>query len=476
MSSQRSADIFRALPVELMIEILQYIDDFYSLVSLTKASPHAESVCATYALPILNRLTKWYSLFHCPYSYRDQGIPMPIRGIFRCLALMLSEPPSDIESVRRHFEYTQDCPWSVVPIPLCPKRAATVAFELIRIAGRIQRLACMCLLTMVGNLHCAVSSSKLLGPQRATHFIPFGWVEEYRVYQALWNLQLYSTYIHYTQSKWGWSDEEVQALSIEIPWQFASKGALDEEIPSVTTVLNQLGLISKQISHLPLFDFDDMEEILDHSGYPSSCAWSPPPVPELKCFPGGRDLWGQSSQIALVELSRCTELWRFMTDRTPNTTRPLEPAVTFRMDGPERPFFQGMGLFIWDEWRMCAVGLFYPETLKRESGLPRGPDGKPIDLKPFLDNFDSWNQKVIYERWWSLLGEYPDLLDFVPRDPFKPPFPPFPCKHWMFNRERRLAASPSESQGLIPPWVSRIASSPGRVLSTPFVCYNVHVT
>ncbi|KAJ5414664.1 hypothetical protein N7509_001291 [Penicillium cosmopolitanum] len=459
MSSQRPADIFRTLPVELMIEILQYIDDFYSVVSLTKASPHAESVCATYALPILNRLTKWHSLFHCPYSYRSQCVPMPIRGIFRCLALMLSEPPSNIESVKRHFQYTQDCPWSVVPIPLCPKRAAKVAFELIRIAGRIQRLACMCLLTMVGSLHCAVSSSKLLGPDRATQFIPFSWVEEYRVYQALWNLQLYSTYLHYTQEKWGWSTQEAQALSIEIPWQFKSKGQLDEEIPSVTTVLIQLGLIPKRIAHLPLFDFDDMEETLDHGGYPSSCAWSPPPVSELEYFLGGYDFWGQSVEQALIRVSKSAIRWEFMTDRSPMPNRLLHPAVTFRMDGPERPLFQGMGLFIWDEWRMCAVGLICPRPSQRESGLPRGPDGKPIDLTPFLEDFYSWNEKVIYERWWSLLGQYPDLLDFVPRDSSKDHS--FPCKNWMSNREQRLAASPSESRGLIPLFITRLAESSG---------------
>lgn len=431
--SSHFRDTFRALPVELMIEILQYIDDFYSLVSLTKVSPHAESVCAAYALTILNQRTKYYSLFYCSYSYRNENIPMPIRGIFRCIALMLSEPPSDIETVRRHFAYTQDCPWSVVPIPLCPKRASVVAFQLIQIAGRIQRLACLCLLTMVGNLHCAVSSSKLLGADRAATFIPFSWVEEYRVYQALWNLQLYSIYFYYTQSKWGWSDEEVQSLSLEIPWQFKPKNCdLDEEIPSVTKVLTQLGLAPKQMYHLPLFDFDEMEQILDHGKCPPSCAWPPPPIPQTYYM---GEVWGQGPEDALVRLSRSARDWKHMTDSEPYAERPLHPAVTFRLDGPERPLFQGMGLFIWDDWRMCAVGLSHPNLEQRKSGLPCGPDGNPIDMKPFFVNYLEWNAKVIYERWWSLLGEYPDLLDFLPQYPDKRGFP---CMYWNHNRDRRL--------------------------------------
>lgn len=394
----RSVDPFRVFPVELMIEILHSVDDFYSLVSLTKVSLHADSVCKAYALPILNNLTKWYSLFHCTYSYRGTDLPVPIRGIFRCLALILSEPPSDIETVRIHFAYTEDCPWSVVPIKLCPERATLVAFELIHIAARIQRLACLCLLTMVGNLHCAVSNSKILGPERAAAFIPFSWVEEYRVYQALWNLQLYSIYFYYTQLKWGWSDEEAQSLSKKLNWQFHRKRRTDEEIPSVTNVLIQLGLTPKQRLHLPLFDFDEMEKILDQGKYPPPCVWSPPPTPPYHKFTSA---WSQTPDDAMTKVSQATSQWGLIPAIVELFAQ--HSKVSFHLDGTERPFFQGMGLFIWDEWRMCSVGLACPNEDQILVGPLHGPDGKQFDMY----RHSSHMRDDDYRRWWSLLGRYP---------------------------------------------------------------------
>lgn len=406
-------DPFRVLPAELMIEILHAIDDFYGLVSLTKVSPHAESVCAAYALPILNNLTKWYPLFYCPYSYRDADLPLPIRGIFRCLALILSEPPSDIDTVRIHLGYTQDCPWSVVPIKLGPQRANVVAFQLIRIAARIQRLACMCLLTMVGNLYCAVSNSKYLGPERVASFIPFSWVEEYRVYQALWNLQLFSIYFYYTQLKWGWSDEEAQALSIEIPWQFKPKYKLDDEIPSVTNVLIQLGLTPKQICHLPLFDFDEMEQIMDHNDYPPSCVWSPPPTPDANNNEHSF-VWNQRPEDAIARVSNGTHQCERMLVHS-NTTFPTKTFLgiqLFHPDGPERPLFQEMGLFIWDALRMCSVGLSIPDSNQQRLAGFDILSAPPVQV-PYCCPGDRAKMLEILIRWWSLLGKYPQLPPII---------------------------------------------------------------
>ncbi|RAL10482.1 uncharacterized protein BO97DRAFT_416011 [Aspergillus homomorphus CBS 101889] len=86
--------------------------------------------------------------------------------------------------------------------PLSPTSiTGTILRDMVRVAANIQRLACACLTTFLARVRAVQPRSygrdtagKLKGgepyPQREAG--PPSWVEEYRVYRALWHLQLYS--------------------------------------------------------------------------------------------------------------------------------------------------------------------------------------------------------------------------------------------------------------------------------------------
>ncbi|GKZ37024.1 hypothetical protein AbraIFM66950_008317 [Aspergillus brasiliensis] len=65
-------------------------------------------------------------------------------------------------------------------------------WETVHMAANIQRLACACLTFLRGLLQAHWDWNKRFHPMKPLDLSPFSWEEEYRVYRALWHLQLYS--------------------------------------------------------------------------------------------------------------------------------------------------------------------------------------------------------------------------------------------------------------------------------------------
>lgn len=357
-----TTDPFQLLPVELMLFILQYIDDFYSLHALAGVSPYAKSVCMTYAVSILNHHTQRYSLFCSNESLQPKALnePLSIRGIFRSVALLLSEPSSGPETPKQSLVHLKNCARSTSPIPLSQKGASELAFKLIHIIARIQRLACLCLLTMSANLNCALLNSAHFGPKFTEKIIPFSWVEEYRVYRALWSFQLDSIYRLHTWKgrEWDFQLEELKDVCSELHSGCCSQNSslVYQERCSVSQVLVQLGfdrwnVIDSRSDHFPLFDFDDMEQILNHNKleFPSG-VWTPRPRPNsLK----SDKLWKQDPYFALKCQNPGAGYWGHCYNEFWSESEAI-------YQGPGLPLLQGMGIFIWDLWRLFSAGIMPP--------------------------------------------------------------------------------------------------------------------
>ncbi|PYH42458.1 uncharacterized protein BP01DRAFT_385346 [Aspergillus saccharolyticus JOP 1030-1] len=92
---------------------------------------------------------------------------------------------------------------------------------MVGVAANIQRLACICLITLHARLQAAlpqylhsIRGIPCVMPCQLRDVGPFSWIEEYRVYRALWHLQVFSdlletgTRLHWSADDMVWSGQE----------------------------------------------------------------------------------------------------------------------------------------------------------------------------------------------------------------------------------------------------------------------------
>ncbi|KAL2786340.1 hypothetical protein BJX66DRAFT_36463 [Aspergillus keveii] len=164
---------FECLPVELILNIIVCTSDFVGLESLLILSPRVRAVFHTHPRIILDCIAK------------NPMTMMPdIQQRCRIIAMIHSNRlrPTDIDD----DIYT--CPHLLDSF----SPSHTTDEEILHIlhtAARIQRLACACLYTMQRNFVSAVDA--VFGSEAAQKAgEPLTWIEEFRVYQALWHLEL----------------------------------------------------------------------------------------------------------------------------------------------------------------------------------------------------------------------------------------------------------------------------------------------
>ncbi|CAI7593728.1 unnamed protein product [Penicillium bialowiezense] len=324
-------------------------------------------------------------------------------------------------------------------------------FRVIDVAANIQRLECMCLYAMHRDFVSAVGDA--FGPssaQRAAE--PIIWLEEYRIYWALWQLENYAALSKVARSRWEWSKTSLRRLddAANIDDDITP---LAENICTVATVLESLGLrcfsgfmpSTMYLGHvvsgalrpahgqssdvsLDSFPFFPSLELLPlglsstvpgHQGvYP---VWSPPELPNGKSpvevdwlqIPRYRFILSPAATMYQRHCEMVLALRRFRRSKDLGRAKPYRLIGTFLWNfwrmysvglfkhskGLCQPLpFRLTGVLIWNMWRMYSVGLYTVGFEGRKStsiGQPDSLGSGPATLRPPCNTDLEWDKLQI---------------------------------------------------------------------------------
>lgn len=367
-------DPFRRLPVELIFQIFEDTADFIGVESLTsvsrpaRAAFHADPQAIMQAIstsnpitsqPELRLLVSKIAILHNPSSH--------------CSTLDDYEKVTALND-RIHSSQRFQSP--------------EVACRIFHIAAQIQWLACVCLSRLQKEFASAVGTSLLLAQQANE---PFSWIEEYRMYWALWHLRCYSdlrktvdkrfTSFHDTGTssddvRWSWPSASVQALDLyptsdnihefrkELIWTVAV--ALEDlkpysafAFPGDVLQPEHRSTLSWDLhpnTPIPFFSSFKLTRTVE-TQYPT---WSPPPVPAenpvtIRWFLLPTYCTDPSGQTALFRSLR------FLVSRRGPDRRAMNDVLRYRR----------CGVFLWDKWRMFSTGLI-PNSFRERVPAPGG--------------------------------------------------------------------------------------------------------
>ncbi|KAB8256688.1 hypothetical protein BDV32DRAFT_153083 [Aspergillus pseudonomiae] len=348
---------FEKLPPEIIVRIIQYAADFVGTESLLVVSPWVHAVFE--AQP--HRITEDLIV-----SNPVNAMP-EIQNLLRNIALV---PTVHRASLDHYMGVMCESTSSVLP----PQMSFAELFRIVQIAAQVQRLACVCLSTMRQNFISAVGTTatgSLSGAVRAQKASePFSWVEEYRVYWALWHLVYYSILCEAARELPADSVQRIYACAVRNEMWTPRK----EYIWTVAAVLSDLGLhpsygdSAQQEPSKASWDLPEETPIPLFTSFEfcfeNYLIWSPQPVPEstpvINIWDRGADRCDESS-VQTGAFSACS---RQLLRRNPSSAamRDIRP-------------FRRLGVLLWDTWRVFSVGL---QRRPCREGIPT-PDGGFLD-------------------------------------------------------------------------------------------------
>jgi hypothetical protein len=245
--------------------------------------------------------------------------------------------------------------------------------ETVMIAANIQRLACACLIILLTRVREVKPRRWELVQRpgenysRVTGTVPYeprdagspSWIEEYRVYHALWHLQLHSDLlITAKRLKWPQSDPE-NLWSNDIDWNQKPPISADE-IRAISECLQDLLRVDTDHTQKPSVESKNSDVALITklpSATQLSCKfdiWSPPPPPIILDYHAPdipNDVWGQGTNM--TQRNPMAGLWRMYQLRTIKYPITLQEC-SLRDSRPWR----AVGMPIWDLWRLYELGLW----------------------------------------------------------------------------------------------------------------------
>lgn len=276
--------------------------------------------------------------------------------------------------------------------------------EMLLVTANIQRLVCACLRTLLTYLgrvqpRCwnRIRGPGLLQVQEGTEPYqpreagPPSWIEEYRVYRALWHLQLFSD-LSIAADRLNWAQSDIETFrteSMDRVWLI-----LREELRTVSECLETLCEVAPTKSQA--LSTDDDKGIFLISQLPNvsqlRCkfdVWGPPSPPDIPDYDDGisMDAWGQG--IISIDQNRMAGWFRACQDRS--KIRSVRFQVCNIQDS--RPW-RGLGMPIWDLWRCYCLGLYHA-TYPR--GARRGPALTPDGLEA-VESYSplAWGSEIEY--------------------------------------------------------------------------------
>lgn len=387
-------DPFECFPVEIIQSILSYTADYVGIESLLSVSPWVNTVFHDQPRTITLQLIK---------SNPISTIP-EIACLMRDISV-LNTPSIHCKDIGKYTQLRKGIR-NVLPQQMTPQEIR----QLIHIAAKVQRLACICLYTMQKNFATAVRDTRgWEAGQKAE--MPLSWTEEYRVYWALWHLQHYTALKQHAKYHWGWAAESLNAIDTYIIFE-GPAFTLKEQIWTVAAILADLGLCPfynhpgdyldwaeeedeeatgaawdyPYKTPCPFFASLTVELLHDHEKYR---IWSPAPAPDL--HQANVWFWGRARR-SIEEFPSPTAMFRavgrMLTRVPPRTCRTWQ---MMRMQPYRR-----LGVVFWDHWRMYRVGLYDASSSEPEIT----PDG---DILPGCREGMEWPE--IASRWLALVGK-----------------------------------------------------------------------
>jgi hypothetical protein len=349
-----STDLFQKLPPEVILLIVKDTADFVGLNSLIHASKWIANVISHYLFDITEELLA--------------SFPMTRNGNEKLFLFssFINEPGlkcSDLDDLQSKF----------TDLSLGNFNEKTI-YRTLRQGAHIQRLACACISKLRENLEIGLESAmdaeweKSLFPDwRQQMTAEASWVEESRVYRALWCLQILSDIYHASgpvalqndSGGWGWTSTEREKLP---SFKFSFR-ANQNEPNCVAEVLKHLGASCVVPSDGPINVettwgispryLSPIFESLQVKGLQNYPIWTPPTPPGRTMFghPKNQSLesvWGRDPGSLSGSIGM--RVWWNLYIRQRRSLRqdpPFRNAKTCHQTG----------IFIWDNWRLVSVGL-----------------------------------------------------------------------------------------------------------------------
>jgi hypothetical protein len=256
-------DPFEKLPPELIHDIITLTADFVGVESLLRISPRVRAVFHAQPRIVVLDLIDANPITTMP----------DVQQLCRNISLIQtpSTKPADFDEYRRICENIS----SVLPEDLTNAEI----YHILQHAARIQRLACRCLHTMQQNFIAAVEPSCAEAAGK-----PLLWLEEYRVYWALWHLQHYSYLRNAAMGRWGWSSESLAKLDEYTTVRGIHSSFLSEHFWTVAAVLADLGLGPPSYGHHTGTATDTKDDCSSPNEEPEWASWQYPDSTPLPFF------------------------------------------------------------------------------------------------------------------------------------------------------------------------------------------------
>ncbi|PYH94346.1 hypothetical protein BO71DRAFT_398934 [Aspergillus ellipticus CBS 707.79] len=261
--------------------------------------------------------------------------------------------------------------------------------EMVTVAANIQLLACACLATFSSRLR-AVQPRRWEGSSGPRMFIVEGtgpyeprdagspsWIEEYRVYRAIWHLQLHADLL-VAGDKLNWPESDLEHLRTNhIDWNHLPDVA-GEELRAVSECLESLrgptiqpsSSSSSSNSHL-ISQIPDVSQLRHRFD-----VWVPPAQPKPSCnHDDVAYIWGQG--LEMTGRNRAANAWEACQFRTSHSRWAKFQVCSLQDSRP----YRALGMPIWDLWRLYGLGLWnalYPIGPNRAT-VPT-PDGSEVPM------------------------------------------------------------------------------------------------
>ncbi|KAL3495631.1 hypothetical protein BJX62DRAFT_233267 [Aspergillus germanicus] len=299
-------------------------------------------------------------------------------------------------------EYQQRC--RNTPSVLLEYIACSEVYDAIRLAARIQRLACLCLSKMQRNFVFAIkftpqlrSIVSSLSPEACRIQAakrPFSWIEEYRVYWSLWHIQHHSDLQAAAHGRWNWSPESKRNIAEYINWahtfvsDIEDRRLLNEQIWAILAVLMdywtppmyetdppQAGWECDPMLQTPWVFRVSIPSLLARptNGYP---IWSAPYIPEET---DTETAWGRTLQLR----NRPTRFTKMLAEH--GMVASYHGAWELSNLRP----YQRLGVVFWDQWRMYSVGISYDDRLSKPTPGWGFIHGNPMSIS--MSAYDLWS-------------------------------------------------------------------------------------
>ncbi|KAJ5691411.1 hypothetical protein N7488_012146 [Penicillium malachiteum] len=390
-------DRLELLPTEIICFIIDALD-FVGLESLLELSPRVLAIFNRDPISITETIISC-----CPVTRK-------LNAIFREVALI--HTPSihfnsiDDYDLHRHCDTVEAFRLRLKGVS--PSDIRLVMRDMICVAAHIQSLACTCLNIMRQNLHHVATINPLF-PETAVSAASRepSWLEELRVYRALWSLKSVSNIAKAAKGIWvptwnstdlrwgGWNWHPGEQNFIQEWFSRRMAFFLLQEVWAVSDILALISASDTNNASLNLPTSSCKDEIYGKLKYKTM--WSPTPCP--------LDTPTEKNSRQETGLDSCYKEPVQWID-----WRAVRGPLMRRKKGENRPVFTGdygpfnmIGLFIWDSARMIDLGLSIDRFHVR---VPDNLMDENFSMRDHMEQHRKQRMlelRTLGERWASLL-------------------------------------------------------------------------